>query len=639
MFQSDYILPSSREEVDSDSAWNQWLRSEIPEVFVKAAETFKSLPSLGSRGAAVSNYLKFVPLEGEVLGFFSALPRLIHVRLQATPCLPVEGISSGWSFPCVILSGWNESVRKLIPDPLLKEHLGLQYLDKEVEMSDPLARSLGVQKYGSKTLLAFMKSLLQKSNRMDGMELEWVRDWLVALHDCLLSEQQVSKFANDSVNESSLIKEFQALKFIPLAGGLFTAIEDGPVWFANHPAELNDGANKSLVCFPLLYAELRTVHPALFHTSGVSEGDFADDPNLSGKVVSMLHQLGVRPMSVHHVLRSHVLPAMADENCLARDTALLVQYLGYAKWHLGSGCNQCTTDRPLIVKELKQNAVISTNNGIFRAGSGERIHFGKSTGSPFDAQEVLVGCSMKWNEVDESYLHLPLPGQVSPNFESWRKFLGDLGVTDFVQVFPVKKTVTDKAASLWKEENWEGVNEDTCCVLEDWECPELVELISTVCALPKKSGLELPKKAKRFYVILSILDKLWLNEYASCWRATYRTSEEKKDAKHGSTFASWVLHVRNLEWVKSSLDSRFHTPASLFQRSESVSNILGNHAAYARTQVCSLVSYKGFEGCSEDPWCSVLSCFSSARVFSRKRTLFKYCPLSGFCMTSLRNAF
>lgn len=591
MFQSDFILPSSREEVDSDSAWNQWLRSEIPEVFVKAAETFKSLPSFGSRGATVSNYLKFVPLEGEVLGFFSALPRLIHARLQATPCLPIEGIGSGWSFPCAVLSGWNESVRKLIPDPLLKEHLGLQYLDKEVEMSDPLARSMGVQKYGSKTLIAFMRSLLQKSNRTDGMELGWTRDWLIALHDCLLSELQVSLFASDLVSKSSLVRELQTLRFIPLAGGSVTAIEDGSVWFANHSTELQVGASRSIVCFPLLYAELRTVHPALFHTSG-PEGDVADDPNVSGKVVSMLHQLGVRPMSAHHVLRSHVLPAMADANCMIRDTPLLVQYLGYAKWHLESGCNQCTNDRPLIMKELKQNAVISTNNGLFRMGNKEPIHFGKSMGNPFDAQEVLDGFSMKWNEVDESYLHPSLPGQGSPNIETWRKFLGELGVTDFVQVFSVKKTIDDRAASLWKDESWEGVHEDTCYVLEDWECPELVELISTICALPKTSGRKVPKKAKRFSVILSILDKLWSSEYSSCWRATYRTSDEKKVVKQGSTFASWVLQVRKLEWVKSSLDNRLHTPASLFQRCESVSKILGNHAAYACTQVCSLVSYK-----------------------------------------------
>lgn len=298
-------------------------------------------------------------------------------------------------------------------------------------------------------------------------------------------------------------------------------------------------------------------------------------------------------MSAHHVLRSHVLPAMADEYCMARDTPLLVQYLGYAKWHLESGCSQCTSDGPLILKELKQNAVISTNNGLFRAGSEKSIHFGKSMGSPFDSQEVLDGCSMKWNEVDESYLHLALPGQASPTVESWRRFLGEMGVTDFVQVFPVKKTISNKATSLWKDENWEGVNEDTCCVLEDWECRELVELLSTVCAATKTSGHKVVKKAKRCSVILSLLDKLWPSKYASCWRATFCTSDEKREPKQGSTLASWVLQVRKLEWVKSSLDNRLHTSASLFQRCESVSKILGNHAAYARTQVCSLGSCQG----------------------------------------------
>lgn len=122
-----------------------------------------------------------MPLEGEVLGFFSSLPRLIHMRLQAVPCLPVEGHLSGWSFPCAVLSGWSESVRKLIPDSLLKEHLGLQYMDKEVEMSDPLARSLGVQQYGSKTLITLMRSLVQKSSAMElgGFEIGWSRSVIV----------------------------------------------------------------------------------------------------------------------------------------------------------------------------------------------------------------------------------------------------------------------------------------------------------------------------------------------------------------------------------------------------------------------------------------------------------------------------
>lgn len=34
-------MPSSREQVDASSPWNEWLRSEIPQLFVKAFESFK----------------------------------------------------------------------------------------------------------------------------------------------------------------------------------------------------------------------------------------------------------------------------------------------------------------------------------------------------------------------------------------------------------------------------------------------------------------------------------------------------------------------------------------------------------------------------------------------------------------------
>lgn len=40
-FTGDFDVPSSREEVDRDSVWNQWLRNEIHSVFVNALEDFK----------------------------------------------------------------------------------------------------------------------------------------------------------------------------------------------------------------------------------------------------------------------------------------------------------------------------------------------------------------------------------------------------------------------------------------------------------------------------------------------------------------------------------------------------------------------------------------------------------------------
>lgn len=41
--QGDFELPSSREDVNSDSPWNQWLREEIPSLFMTALEKMQVL--------------------------------------------------------------------------------------------------------------------------------------------------------------------------------------------------------------------------------------------------------------------------------------------------------------------------------------------------------------------------------------------------------------------------------------------------------------------------------------------------------------------------------------------------------------------------------------------------------------------
>lgn len=40
-FAGDFDVPSSREDVDRDSSWNQWLRNEIHILFLEALEIFK----------------------------------------------------------------------------------------------------------------------------------------------------------------------------------------------------------------------------------------------------------------------------------------------------------------------------------------------------------------------------------------------------------------------------------------------------------------------------------------------------------------------------------------------------------------------------------------------------------------------
>ena len=39
--QGDFDLPSSREDVNSDSVWNQFIRDEIPQLFLSALDKIK----------------------------------------------------------------------------------------------------------------------------------------------------------------------------------------------------------------------------------------------------------------------------------------------------------------------------------------------------------------------------------------------------------------------------------------------------------------------------------------------------------------------------------------------------------------------------------------------------------------------
>ena len=41
IIQGDFEVPSSREDVDIDKPWNQWLREEIPQLFLEALDVFR----------------------------------------------------------------------------------------------------------------------------------------------------------------------------------------------------------------------------------------------------------------------------------------------------------------------------------------------------------------------------------------------------------------------------------------------------------------------------------------------------------------------------------------------------------------------------------------------------------------------
>jgi hypothetical protein len=82
--QGDFVVPSSRQDLDLDSPWNQLLRSRVPGLFVVAFSKFQALPPPpGARELHwLDWWLKCVPLQEHM-----------HVRAMAGQwCLCLLGL-------------------------------------------------------------------------------------------------------------------------------------------------------------------------------------------------------------------------------------------------------------------------------------------------------------------------------------------------------------------------------------------------------------------------------------------------------------------------------------------------------------------------------------------------------------------
>lgn len=66
--QADFIVPSSREAVDCDSAWNELLREQVPNLFLHSLQSFKqlALPFADQPMVWVDRWLQSIPLPREV---------------------------------------------------------------------------------------------------------------------------------------------------------------------------------------------------------------------------------------------------------------------------------------------------------------------------------------------------------------------------------------------------------------------------------------------------------------------------------------------------------------------------------------------------------------------------------------------
>ncbi|KAJ0989893.1 hypothetical protein J5N97_008249 [Dioscorea zingiberensis] len=597
ILQGDFVLPSSREEVDGDSAWNQWLLAEFPALFVSAEQSFCALPCFEKNpGMAVTAYMSFVPLLGEVHGFFSHLPHMIISKLRMSSCLVSDGPELEWVLPCRVLRGWDDQARLLISDYLLQKHLGLYYLNRDVSLSDTLAKALGVQDYGLKVLVDAIQSICRTSDGIKLMGLDWLSLWLHAVYSTL-SGYSSGHLTFNTGFDYDLINCLKKIPFIPLSDGSYSSTAEGPIWL---PCDaLNNGLEKkhSYKDFPNLYAKLRIVDPCLLlATSNTHVQETRNDC-----LIQVLRKIGVQELSAHEVITSHILVYISDDKYSKNERKLMVEYISFILHHFQHACASCDTEKADIISKLRKRPVLLTNHG-YHCTEDVPVHFSKEYGNPVDIGRLIGSTNAVWHEIDVAYLMHPATQSSAPGLMKWRSFFQELGVTDFVQVNSIRKNLTDVFHTVPGSMVCLGDTQVASSYISDWESPELVSLLSII---------SLEGSRDKCIFLLDVLDKMWDDCYSSKSRSYILSgsNENKKPIE-----SSFMKNIREFKWIASTLDDKLHHSEDLFYDSEEVRSIFGNLAPYAVPQVTSKLLLENIGFKTQVTLDDALAIFSSWRM-------------------------
>ena len=208
------------------------------------------------------SYFQFVPLEEEILDFFSPVARHILKLLQSKCCIPVivssnetdepteadDRKSYNWVLPTEAIFSDDSMIQELITPALLKEHLGLSYLHPEIvpALNPTLRFRLGIETLSSKHLMDIGIAEVKKaSNELDEAtsnskncklgvaRIAWVARWLQCMYRCLEQERNSSK---------EMLDRIRSLRVIPLTDGKFVNLKGDSVFLPMSLQKVSEGA-------------------------------------------------------------------------------------------------------------------------------------------------------------------------------------------------------------------------------------------------------------------------------------------------------------------------------------------------------------------------------------------------------------
>ncbi|RXN00805.1 hypothetical protein EOD39_8678 [Acipenser ruthenus] len=552
IIQGDFDIPSSREDVDRDSPWNQWLRSEIASLFLHAMDTFTEHPDFeGLQG--LCEFLQFIPLPDEIFDFFKPVAGQIIQLLKGKACLPTKEDQDGnieFKLPSQIAVSQDVLIQEVICPELLHRHLNLSYLNPAVQSALPssLISALGVHRLTGSDIatvtFAMAKEMIEDNGTYNEDSLKKIAKLLVCNFRSL--EQEYGAV-------DCMLQALKSIPIIPLADGRMVSLNGPGVFFP-----LCDSQNAQ-TGLEALYKDLNTVNPKLLECL---------DPLSNSQVKELLKKLDVHDLEPEKVILEHILPILKNGHWKEKPEDIVISYVVFIKQHSSTrGLSKLKTFFPVL-----------TNKG-FVCPYEHKVQFSKEYGN-IDLPSKLPG-------VDWVLLH-PCYLRADADVSGWRELFSVLGVQDLLIFRKEKRSLTKKelATSPWAFDNefWQKTTDDIY-VIEDCECEEFHSLVTA-------DHLSEKKKLGQREELLSLLDRNWDtgDRYSQYQSAQVFDSQGRKLRDTKSSFA---LYLTTLPWVPAykmeAANSRptveFLCPNNVFLKSSELYKLLGDHVSYVSIQL------------------------------------------------------
>jgi len=406
--QADFLLTSSREEIQGNNTWNSKLFDEIPEAFVHSAlPLFKSD---GELSLGFYGYLKYDRLDKL---FEPILKKTIDLLSETDCVLSTDGY---WMSPYNTLIGDN-ACKELFNDNELFELINKEFVSKDILSFKDVLRDLGCDDFSIDHMIECLKDEAWVSGHKDNWG--WFNKLFVYL--------------SGKANTDSIIAEIKNLKIFPLKNGKISSAKDNvffPLKFDSYGFE---------ECLSILEENVLPETDAPYRL----------------RVLEFLEKLGISRAESKYIIDKHILNVHSSGQSPV-NKAHYIGHIRYIKDHLDDYLeytSQTPTDQEATKKMLGSKLWILTNNeSSFQLV--EKTYIGKEYRNTNDL-ERLFSDILDVKFISSSYLKQK---NDLMEIQSWFEFLKSIMANHLPRVVRVKPDRSQLIISKTSTMALDGVN-------------------------------------------------------------------------------------------------------------------------------------------------------------------------------------